>query len=226
MVEQGKHFWTWPWVLYRWCNTTPQGHAPAVKVEYLHALFAPETFAPVSCNSQRTGNSRAVLILSFFAFLFSLDCHSLHGADTCIQISAPLSSHPFGNVGPRVQWCSTPAGLGLCRAEPKTLVKLIIRCYCHFSFFKGVRSETTSADACLSTTNFMNHFQACQMSAMWTGAVTLGTALAEELSPTQVLASIQDYGWFLGGDDIQDVRVNAIMVCCRLELHKFHKGEK
>lgn len=226
MVERRKYVWTRPWVLYRSCNTNPQGRAPAIKVVYLHALFAPETFAPVSCNPQRTGSSRAALVLSSFAFLSSVGCHLLRGAETRVRISAPLRQQPsIWKCGSQGSTCSTPAGLGLCRAEPKTLVKLFIQCYCHTSFFKGVRSETTSADPSLSTTNFMNHFQACQMSAMWTGVITLGAALAEELSHTLVLA-VQDYGWFLGGGDIRDIRVNAVMVWCGLELHKLHKGEK
>lgn len=82
-------------------HAAPQGHAPAAQGVYLLALFALETLAPVSCNPQRTGSCRAALTLSFFAFLSSLDCHSLHGAGMFLQISALLRSHPFGNVGSR-----------------------------------------------------------------------------------------------------------------------------
>lgn len=111
---------------------------------HLHAQFAPETFAPFSCNTQRTGSSRAALVLSFFAFLSSLDCHLLDGVEMYLQIFAPLKQQlSTWKCGSQGSMRSTPAGPWLCRAEPKTLVCSVLLL---FPFCKGVRSETTSAD--------------------------------------------------------------------------------
>lgn len=80
IAEQRMHVWTWAWVLHSSCNSTPQAPAGATEVVNLHALFAPETFAPTSCKPKRTGSSRAELFLSFFAFL-SPHCLSQWGRD-------------------------------------------------------------------------------------------------------------------------------------------------
>lgn len=205
------------------CNTTPWGCAPAAKVVYRHALFAPETFAPAACSPRRTGSSRAALTLSFLAFLSSLNCHTLHRSEMWAQISTPCRQQPsVWKCRSHGSACSTPAGIGFTGQNLRHLWSCSFRVTVTFHFWNQWDPKPLQ-QTLLSTTNFMNHFQACQMSAVWMGIITLAAALAEELSHTQTLASIQDYGWFLGGCDIQDVRINAVMVCCGLEVHKLHR---
>lgn len=231
IVGQRKHLWTWPWELHRSCSresSTLQGSVPAhLFVVYisLYRLHV-ETFTPVSCNPQRTGSSRTALILSLIAFLSSLACHFLHEVEACIQISSALRQKTsIWKCGSQGSLCCTSAGLGLCRAVPRTLVKLFIQCCCYISFFERVRSETISANSSLSTTDFLNYFWACQMSAMQIKVIIRGAAFAEKLSHTQALNFTQDYGWFLAGGEIQDIRVNAVVVHYRLQLYKLPRGE-
>lgn len=71
----------------------------------------------------------------------------------------------------------------------------------------------------------MNYFWARQMSAMQIKVIILGAAFAERLSHTQAVTFTQDYGWFSAGGEIQDIRVNAVVVHYRLQLYKLPKGE-
>lgn len=228
MVKQRKHVWTGPRVLHRSCSTTPQGHAPAGRVVYLHAQFAPETFAPFSCNTQRTGSSRAALVLSFFAFLSSLDCHSLDGVEMYLQIFVPLKQQlSTWKCGSQGSTRSTPAGLWLCRAEPRTLVLysvLLLLSILQRSEIRNRFSRPFSQQPTSRITSSLPNVNKNKKKRP--GVVSLGAALSEELSHMQALASMQDYGWLLGRGDRQDVTANAAVFCYRLELHKLRKGEK
>lgn len=230
MVKQRKHVWTGPRVLHRSCSTTPQGHAPAGRVVYLHAQFAPETFALFSCNTQRTGSSRAALVLSFFAFLSSLDWHSLDGVEMYLQIFVPLKQQlSTWKCGSQGSTRSTPAGLWLCRAEPRTLVLysvLLLLSILQRSEIRNRFSRPFSQQPTSRITSKPAKCQQKQKKKKRPGVVSLGAALSGELSHTQALASMQDYGWLLGRGDRQDVTANAAVFCYRLELHKLRKVEK